>query len=76
MKLKLDVEDLRVETFEADGADDAPRGTVRANGTDDSDGAPFCSGGACATLASCYQTCGLSCNPSCLETYGECCPHG
>jgi hypothetical protein len=75
MKLKLNVEDLRVDTFEAERAAADRRGTVRANGTDDSDGQPFCSGGACATMASCYETCGLSCNPSCVETYAECCPN-
>jgi hypothetical protein len=73
MKLKLNVEDLRVDTFEAERAPDRRRGTVRANGATDSNGQPFCSGFDCPTLASCYETCGLSCNPSCVETYAECC---
>lgn len=76
MKLKLTIEDLRVDTFETDGVDAGRRGTVRANGKPVSaGGGDVCSGvWSCLPDASCGNTCALSCNATCLQTYGECCP--
>ena len=73
MKLRLSIEDLRVDTFETARAPDGPRGTVRANGKP---GTVYSGVWSCIPEASCGETCALSCNPSCLATYGECCPEG
>lgn len=59
MKLKLNVEDLRVASFETDGIRGRP-GTVRAHGLWG------------RTEVSCRLTCTISCaGSSCLDTY--CC---
>ncbi|HEX8695484.1 MAG TPA: pinensin family lanthipeptide [Longimicrobium sp.] len=71
MKLKLELDDLRVETFETAADSDGERGTVHGN--ESRPGMP------CATAAptcyySCEETCPLSCNPSCIATDAFCCP--
>jgi hypothetical protein len=71
-KRKLDIDHLRVESFEAGGAAEV-RGTVRAH----EQSAPYqCASGVWTCLETCdpNATCGLSCNPSCLATQGLCCP--
>ena len=70
MKLKLKIDDLRVETF-ATAVTNGERGTVQAHS-----GPPNCYSGewSCIPEASCGETCPLSCNPSCLATVGVCCP--
>jgi hypothetical protein len=74
MKLKLRLDDLRVDTFATRGVDGQARATVRGNEAS----APY----ACATFAatcpgSCEETCGLSCDPTChyvLPTCAASCP--
>ena len=81
-KQTLDVDHLRVESFET-GAADGLRGTVRAHMT----GPTACDPDTCETrrgdscdacmsgFVSCEAgvgTCGLSCNPSCVETLCTC----
>lgn len=71
MKLRLELDCLRVETFETVAGADGERGTVRAHDTHP--------GGQCATghdtcYYSCEETCPLSCNPSCIATDAFCCP--
>jgi hypothetical protein len=71
MKLKLELDDVRVDTFETAADDGGERGTVRGHDTQP--------GGQCATghptcHASCEETCPLSCNPSCIATDAFCCP--
>jgi len=74
MKLKLKIDELRVETFATDAATDG-RGTVRANGATPPDNC-FSGVWSCIPEASCGETCALSCSPSCLATVGVCCPEG
>ena len=74
MKLRLKIEELRVETFTTAAAG-GERGTVRAHdGTDPN----HCFSGewSCIPEASCGETCPLSCNPSCIATDAVCCPDG
>ena len=70
MKLKLKIDELRVETFTTAGTD-GRRGTVQAHS-----GPPNCYSGewSCIPEASCGETCPLSCNPSCIATNEVCCP--
>lgn len=83
-KQKLDVNHLRVESFEI-GHGDGLRGTVRANAT----GPTACNPDTCETRRgdSCNvcqvspwdtcdpnATCALSCNPSCVVTWCGCGP--
>ena len=73
MKLKLAVEDLRVETFETVAGGDRERGTVHAH--ESLPGIP-CATGAPTCPYSCDETCPLSCNPTChyaMETCGDTC---
>jgi hypothetical protein len=70
MKLKLKIDELRVDTFETHRTP-ATGGTVRAHeGTQP----PNCFSGVwtCIPEASCGETCGMSCNGSCVNTY-DCC---
>ena len=75
MKLKLKMEELRVETFATDPTTTDDRGTVRANAATPP-GNCFSGVWSCIPEASCGETCPLSCSPSCLATVGVCCPEG
>ena len=71
MKLKLKVEELRVDTFETRRAPAAERGTVHAHeGTQPLN--CFSGEWTCIPEASCVETCGMSCWGSCVNTY-DCC---
>jgi len=62
MKKKLRIEALSVDSFQVSAATSG-RGTVR--GHDSSD--PYhCASGEPSCLGTCDDTCGLSCNDSCL----------
>jgi hypothetical protein len=65
--MKLNVADLRVDTFEPRRAPAAERGTVRAREATPPDNC-FSNHWSCFLDASC----GGSCDPSCVDTY-ECC---
>jgi hypothetical protein len=69
MKLKLSLDDLRVDAFETTPADAGGRGTVHALEMTEGTRAPSCEG-------SCANTCGLSCLPTChydVLTCGDTC---
>ena len=74
MKLRLNIDELRVETFTTDKAAEE-RGTVRGN---EGSKPPNCFSGewSCIPEASCGETCALSCNPTCVVTLGLCCEEG
>ena len=72
MKLRLNIDELRVETFTTDEATDG-RGTVRGHEGSQPHNC-FSGEWSCIPEASCGETCPLSCNPSCLATVGVCCP--
>jgi hypothetical protein len=71
MKLRLKVDELRVETFETTRATAKARGTVRALQATPPDNC-FSGVWSCIPDASCGETCGMSCNGSCVNTY-DCC---
>ena len=68
-KRKLDVDHLRVDSFETGDAAEI-RGTVRGHET----GPTACVFRTCWDSCDVNATCGLSCNPSCIATDGFCCP--
>ena len=71
MKRKLSLGDLRVESFATAAPDGGARGTVRGN----QNSQPHqCQPVWTHLETSCQDTCGLSCNGSCIATYGDCCP--
>ncbi|HEX8692467.1 MAG TPA: hypothetical protein VF746_08620 [Longimicrobium sp.] len=80
-KLKLDVEELKVDSFEVAEDEKAPRGTVRGHAqyTDYRvcDTAVDCSWNSCpsncvsACAVTCYDTCEATCEMSCH--YGSSC---
>ena len=72
-KLRMRVDDLRVESFDTSGAGNAARGTVRARMacSASEEGESLC----CPTetdQASCYGTCEGTCQDSCGCTYWDC----
>jgi hypothetical protein len=71
MKLRLNIDELRVETFATDEANDG-RGTVQGH---EGSKPPNCFSGewSCIPEASCGETCPLSCNPTCVISLGLCC---
>lgn len=72
MKLKLRIEDLSVDSFQAEGATAAPRGTVQANESDPQTCYPvYCFSGSPSCLGTCppEETCGLSCGGTCIPAY-------
>ncbi|HEX8695483.1 MAG TPA: hypothetical protein VF746_23930 [Longimicrobium sp.] len=83
MKLKLNLDDLRVDAFETTPADSGERGTVRAlEQTSPGCETEVCNSAPCVATYdptcewSCEGTCGLSCNPTChylMETCGNSC---
>lgn len=71
MKLRLKIDELRVETFETTRRGESTRGTVRAHeGTQPNN--CFSGQWSCIPDASCEDTCGMSCWGSCVNTY-DCC---
>ena len=71
MKLKLKMDELRVETFETTRGLANARGTVRAHEATPPDNC-FSNQWSCFLDSSCGDTCGLSCDGSCVNTY-DCC---
>ncbi|HEU0301843.1 MAG TPA: hypothetical protein VFR37_20480 [Longimicrobium sp.] len=71
MKLKLELDDLRVDTFDTAADEGSERGTV--HGHDTRPGVQ-CATGPNTCYYSCEETCPLSCNPSCIATDAFCCP--
>ena len=83
-KLKLDMDDLRVESFHTAGAPTLKRGTVRGHATlrhctefvdctiDFGCGTVGCGTGDCTNVASCNGTCDASCNGSCASCAATC----
>lgn len=71
MKLKLELDDLRVDTFETAPDDGGERGTVHGH---DTQPGQQCATGQPTCYGSCEETCPLSCNPSCIATDAFCCP--
>lgn len=70
MKLTLRIEDLAVTSFQAAPAPAAARGTVRAHASDPNTCYPVvCASGEWTCLDSCQDTCGLSCNGTCIPAY-------
>jgi hypothetical protein len=73
MKLRLEMDGLRVETFETTAAAERGRGgTVRGN--DASHPYQCATGDPSCPDTACQETCGLSCGGSCIATFGDCCP--
>lgn len=65
MKIKMDIDELHVETFAAEKDGDGERGSVHAHDT----------AGSCHPLESCHDTCGLTCTQdTCGLTCYETCP--
>lgn len=70
MKLKLRIEELAVDSFEAATAPAEARGTVRANASDPNTCYPvFCYSGVESCLGTCEETCGMSCHGTCVPAY-------
>lgn len=70
MKLKLNVEDLAVDSFDSAPASSEAHGTVRANASDPNTCYPVvCYSGRWTCIDSCQDTCGLSCNGTCVPAY-------
>lgn len=70
MKLRLRIEDLSVDSFQAAPASPEARGTVRANASDPQSCAPaVCYSGVWTCLDSCQDTCGMSCWGTCVPAY-------
>jgi hypothetical protein len=70
MKLKLNIEQLSVDSFEAAPAAAEAQGTVRANASDPQTCYPvLCYSGAESCLGSCDPTCGMSCWGTCIPAY-------
>jgi hypothetical protein len=70
-KLKLDLDQLSVETFDTITPAGAQRGTVEAHGPTLLNTCPTCDP-SCASCVSCYNTCDNSCGPSCYGTCETC----
>jgi hypothetical protein len=70
MKLKLRIEELAVDSFQAAPAPAEARGTVRANASDPNSCYPaVCYSGVWTCLDSCQETCGMSCHGTCVPAY-------
>jgi hypothetical protein len=70
MKLKLRIEELAVDSFQAAPATAQGRGTVRAHASDPNTCYPMiCYSGHWTCIDSCQDTCGLSCNGTCIPAY-------
>ncbi|HEU4882963.1 MAG TPA: hypothetical protein VFT45_11970 [Longimicrobium sp.] len=79
-KLKLDVDQLTVDSFDTKASDGARAGTVQGfapptfwescNGSCDYT-CGTCNA-SCASCVSCYNTCGNTCGPSCYGTCQTC----
>lgn len=70
MKLKLRIEELALDSFEAAPAAEEARGTVHANRSDPNTCYPvICASGEWTCLDSCQDTCGLSCWGTCVPAY-------
>jgi hypothetical protein len=70
MKLKLRIEDLTVASFQAAPETPRERGTVQANASDPNSCYPMvCYSGVWSCLESCQDTCGMSCNGTCVPAY-------
>lgn len=70
MKLKLRIEELAVDSFEAAPVSSEASGTVRANASDRNSCYPMvCYSGIWSCLESCEETCGMSCHGTCVPAY-------
>jgi hypothetical protein len=70
MKLRLRIEELSVDSFQAAAAPADAHGTVRANASDPNSCHPMvCYSGVWTCLETCEDTCGLSCHDTCIPAY-------
>lgn len=71
MKLRLRIEDLAVDSFQAAPGRSDARGTIRGNGSDPNTCYPvICASGEASCLGTCppEETCGLSCGGTCIPS--------
>jgi len=73
-KLKLDLDRLSVESFDANGSEGAQRGTVEAHSIVCNSFIDTCGtcDPSCASCVSCYNSCNNTCGNSCYGTCATC----
>ena len=80
-KLKLELDQLSVESFDVTTREGTPRGTVEAHGPTPVGTCNSCfetdctCDPSCASCVSCYNTCNNTCGPSCYGTCATCQTH-